>query len=433
MNELVIHTVIRISLTQPFVIFIFIFMLNVILERRRSLKYFILYMVFKVIFENIVLNFLLIEYIYKSMFLYCLYVWIVIILSGLSYLVPYYTFSSEPTKLLATMLLSDCIITFCVYGSLGICNILKNKQGRDFSGYLQPFEVLIPVISLCLFLIIYFFMKPYFHKFRKIEIKYKKICWAVYISYLVVAFISMVRNPYVSNKWDAMLIYVYQIICIITVFVVGMSMFFRYKRFVLRENEFLKSEQQLIEAHYDTLKGQTEQIQNYQQDIQEQMQMIERFKTDEISNEKITEYLWKLKHEYYGLKVGIYCDEWVIDAVLMQQGKICEDKGIKFAVSMHNFDIELIQEGMLVQFLIQLFEQVINETSKVTKKENRSIFFQCTRVGNQLLIELKYGCIGNQLYMNMKIRRYLFELKEKININVNQKDGIGHIIIMLQS
>lgn len=227
-----------------------------------------------------------------------------------------------------------------------------------------------------------------------------------------------------------MLIYVYQMICIVVVFVVGITLFFRHRKFVIKKNEFLKSEQQLVEAHYDTVKWQTEQIKNYQQSIQEQMQMIEKFKTEEISNEKVSEYLRGLKQEYHSLESGLYCNEWIVDAVLVQQRKICEDKGIELAAFMQNYDRGMIQEQTLVQLFIQLFEQAISETIKVTKKENKKIFFQCTKVGNQLIIELNYGCLGSNLHINIKLRQYLMELKGEIK--VNQKSGTGNIVVMLQ-
>lgn len=430
MDKLVLHTALRVSLFQPFVIFIFIFMMNIMLERRRSLKYLILFVLFKTIVVNVILDFVFRETIDKSRLLYAIYVWIVIITLVCSFFIPYYTFSCEPVKIAIAVLASEGVITFCVYSTTAICNLIKSKRGGDFSGYIQPFELVIPVFVLLLFFIIYFFIKSYLYRFKEIEIMHKKIYWSVYGAFMFAGFMSMVRNPYMINKTDEIFLYLYQIMCMSIVFFVGVIIFLRYKRYVLRKHAFLKSEQKLMEAHYEALKIQIEQIQNYRQDIQEQMKMIEDVAIGELESERIAEYLLRLKKEYHSLKAGVYCNEWIIDAVLMQQYRVCESKGIDFTASMYDFSRGKIQERELVQLFIQLFEEVTTQAGNVTEDNRRKIFFHCTRRGNQLLIELKYGCIARKQHISLKVRHFLKEMDGEIKIN--RSGGFDVIVVMLQ-
>lgn len=429
MDKLVLHTAIRVSLFQPFVIFIFIFMMNIMMERRRSIKYLILFVSFKTVVVNVILDFVFRETIDKSQLLYAIYVWIVIITLVCSFFVPYYTFSCEPVKIAVGMLLSEGVITFCVYSTSAIFNMIKSKRGGDFSGYIQPFELLIPVLALLLFFIMYFFMKSYLYKFKKIEIKHKKICWSVYGIFMFAGFMSMVRNPYMTNKLDEIFLYLYQVLCIAIVLFVGLIIFSRYRKYVLRQHEFLKSEQQLMEAHYETIRKQIEQIEHYRQDIQEQMKAIENVETVEINNDKITEYLHELKKEYDSLKAGVYCNDWIVDAVLMQQCKLCESKKIDFSVSMYNYSRGEIQEKELLQLITQLFERAIEQANNVVDVDKRKVFFQCTRLKNQLIIELKYGYISRRQFEKIKIRQYLKEINGEIKID--QNNGFETIVVML--
>lgn len=111
--------------------------------------------------------------------------------------------------------------------------------------------------------------------------------------------------------------------------------------------------------------------------------------------DRIAEYLSHLKREYQEIRAGIYCDDWMTDAVLYCQAERAKKAGIRVQYNMQGFDRGKIEEEDLVRLLFGLLDWGLKQNEKILQKKAgiKEIFSR----GNVEEISLRASAVGSRL------------------------------------
>lgn len=148
-----------------------------------------------------------------------------------------------------------------------------------------------------------------------------------------------------------------------------------------------------MEMHYEVVQKQIYQMESSQKTIDAQMHEIgkieEEMKGCAEARRKISAYLAGLQQSYESLCAGMYCDDWMLDAVLYTQSELLKRQGINFDCSMQDYERGSIAEADLVKIFLALLDFAIGANQKQQKDK---VQLKAASVRNQLIIEFVSGC-----------------------------------------
>lgn len=146
-------------------------------------------------------------------------------------------------------------------------------------------------------------------------------------------------------------------------------------QFKQMEKEY-KNQVSMVEQDYLVLKKQL--IKN--------MEMLRDFSKGEVD----ISYTEELKEEYSRiLKIG-YCDDLLINHVLLKNSMECDENGIETDFLMHKYDRGNIKERELVWFVGQLLKFALDENIRCAHLEKKQIILHIASFKNQLVIKFAY-------------------------------------------
>lgn len=364
------------------------------LPKRHSYRLLILYLVSKLL----IYNWLFLQVFGTSGFANQQMELLNILTGGLVYalffLLCWYTFDGSKGKVLFVAILSD--FGAGVFGTATYC-VINFLEGRSdilmTGGELQFLDLLSPVF---LYFEYRFLCKAIGEKriwsIRNREWKYSGVSWFVIGIYVLLGMFTLQR--YARHNLSAM-IRGASVLCMILFLVtagLGISIFRAYQRKVMRKNSFLKKQQELIILHSKNIRRQIDSMEQFHRQINEHMEQLlfgGCVKNEQFSA-RLTIYLKQLKEQYQFLETGLFCCDWIVDAVLSYMRECYRSHDIQSEYSFWNYDREMISSVEMAEFLFAVLDQLLKEKLRQPDAGGGKLVLKAEKLKNQLLLFCGY-------------------------------------------
>ncbi|MGN1166494.1 MAG: hypothetical protein ACI4S2_08755 [Lachnospiraceae bacterium] len=407
------------------------YVMNTILHRRHSLCALGMILIEKVILQIVVIH-SVITYYYSGE------EWLVILNSVvmwthaiLSYVAFCWTFDDDFLKIAAVSVLAEIPPGFFSIISIACVNILEGREDIwELTDVFRLPDLLFPVVVVFMTVLFCRILRPYLKKIREYKIIHRKIGWSIFVIYVIVASLSNYSSWKTLKKVNYIMILYYCLTIAVAVVFIR-----RYNRNVKREKEFLDTSQGLLETQYHIVQDQIREMENSQHIIDKQMEEIT--KLDKIEEKTIAEYLKQLKNNYEGIRAGIFCNDWMVDALLCSQERLFFQKGMCLDCHMQGYERGIIEEQDIVQILTLLLEYAAkigepddkNDGSKNDGSKNE-VFLQAARIRNQLVIEMSTMMYSSRKFPEKKIRPFIRKYEGDM-MKLGDKEKF-HIVLTLK-
>ncbi len=334
----------------------------------------------------------------------------------LSWFVWYFSVETEFIRLGIVAFCGEWIISFISFAGLAVVNLLEQRPLWEMGEWRWP-DILFPITGVIGTLLVWRFVGKWILKLRTCKLRATWLLWTVFLGYNAFAINSHFRQS--VYNWEgtaAMYTVLYLAIFVFLIWVVITK-----KNHMRHEQAFLDAQKRVLETHYDVVKSQIQHVEEQQKLIDEQMATIVGMDAV-VDSETMQAYLSQLRENYEGIRAGIYCNDWAIDAMLYLQKKAYEEQGIGFECLLQQYDRGEIREQDLLQILFALLEYGRN---------GKRISLHMAAVKNQLVI--RFEVVDAAVTMLPKKELKTIVQKYHGELNVQEKDETMQVVMMLET
>lgn len=141
----------------------------------------------------------------------------------------------------------------------------------------------------------------------------------------------------------------------------------------------------------------------------------------------ILRYLDDLRNEYQNISAGMYCQDWMVDAVLYTQIRAAKEHGIEVDCNVQGYQRGAASQERLAQLLFTLFEFGIKENEKLQEQAKRYLHVKLQNVVGNLAVCFEVASEGKR--RGKKIRKMLAKASEQIEVE-EMGEGIQVTILV---
>ena len=156
------------------------------------------------------------------------------------------------------------------------------------------------------------------------------------------------------------------------------------------------------------------------------MEEKRRKKADDQRKAVILRYLDDLRSEYQNISAGMYCQDWMVDAVLYTQIRAAKERGIKVDCNVQGYPCGAVSQERLAQLLYSLFEFGMQENEKLQEQAKRYIHVKLQNVLGNLAVCFEVASAGKR--SAKKIQKILAKTNEQIEV---EETGTGVQVTIL--
>ena len=363
------------------------------------------------------------------------------------------TYQNESLKVIFAALLGEIYFTLVEMLAVVGVNGLEGKTDLLLIyDRLQPMDLLIPVLFGTGIVLLKLFGGRWLARYRDVRIRHRQLFWFAIVAYFIVA----QTNGMIVIGQEAGLVTAtgMPFIGIAVLLVVLLGLVYRdYRRQVRGESRFLSTQFQLLQTHYESIRTQMQRMEMCQKLVDEQMKEIVRrgedvaatescdpckdtaavaARCDEVAEsgqqrkEVILRYLDDLRSEYQNISAGMYCQDWMVDAVLYTQIRAAKERGIKVDCNVQGYRCGAVSQERLAQLLYSLFEFGMQENEKLQEQAKRYIHVKLQNVLGNLAVCFEVASAGKRSVK--KIQKILAKTSEQIEV---EKTGTGVQVTIL--
>lgn len=363
------------------------------------------------------------------------------------------TYQNESLKVIFAALLGEIYFTLVEMLAVVGVNCLEGKTDLLLIyDRLQPMDLLIPVLFGTGIVLLKLFGGRWLARYRDVRIRHRQLFWFAIVAYFIVA----QTNGMIVIGQEAGLVTAtgMPFIGIAVLLVVLLGLVYRdYRRQVRGESRFLDTQFQLLQTHYESIRTQMQRMEMCQKLVDEQMAEIVRrgkdvaatascdpckdtaavaARCDEVAEsgqqrkEVILRYLDDLRNEYQNISAGMYCQDWMVDAVLYTQIRAAKERGIKVDCNVQGYQCGAVSQERLAQLLYSLFEFGMQENEKLQEQAKRYIHVKLQNVLGNLAVCFEVASAGKR--SAKKIQKVLAKTNEQIEV---EETGTGVQVTIL--
>lgn len=363
------------------------------------------------------------------------------------------TYQNESLKVIFAALLGEIYFTLVEMLAVVGVNCLEGKTDLLLIyDRLQPMDLLIPVLFGTGIVLLKLFGGRWLARYRDVRIRHRQLFWFAIVAYFIVA----QTNGMIVIGQEAGLVTAtgMPFIGIAVLLVVLLGLVYRdYRRQVRGESRFLSTQFQLLQTHYESIRTQMQRMEMCQKLVDEQMAEIVRRGEDvaatascdpckdtaavaarcnEVAEsgqqrkEVILRYLDDLRNEYQNISAGMYCQDWMVDAVLYTQIRAAKEHGIKVDCNVQGYQCGAVSQERLAQLLFTLFEFGMKENEKLPEQAKRYIHVKLQNVVGQVAVCFEVASAGKR--SAKKIQKVLAKTSEQIEV---EETGTGIQVTIL--
>lgn len=363
------------------------------------------------------------------------------------------TYQNESLKVIFAALLGEIYFTLVEMLAVVGVNGLEGKTDLLLIyDRLQPMDLLIPVLFGTGIVLLKLFGGRWLARYRDVRIRHRQLFWFAIVAYFIVA----QTNGMIVIGQEAGLVTAtgMPFIGIAVLLVVLLGLVYRdYRRQVRGESRFLSTQFQLLQTHYESIRTQMQRMEMCQKLVDKQMKEIVRrgenvaatencdyckdteaaaARCNEVAEsgqqrkEVILRYLDDLRNEYQNISAGMYCQDWMVDAVLYTQIRAAKERGIKVDCNVQGYQRGAGSQERLAQLLFTLFEFGMKENEKLPEQAKRYIHVKLQNVVGQVAVCFEVASAGKR--SAKKIQKILEKTSEQIEV---EETGTGVQVTIL--
>ena len=337
--------------------------LQFFLGKKRSQKLFFLFSMGKGIVVNIFMV-LVLNPLYGDTFWYRWVYSLFLILTGVLPLVlECYTYRGSLLKIGIFAMLAEIHFMLLYYPVILCVNIFEGRE--EVVAYYVEFQ-LPDILVLIVLPILWYFESRVFRQFAERirswepRARVRIFLWIVFGLYLLIAYQSMI-NTLVGPEYDQS-IQVFMALFCNTGLIAFLIFFFSFRsKQEKKRRRFLSSQQRLMAIHYEAVRRQIREMEENQELVDRQMEEILKLDQGDLPEGRLKEYLGQLSREYHSIRAGVYCDYWMIDAVLYHMGGVCEREKIPYSFSFRNAELGKIRESDASELIFMLLDTLVKD------------------------------------------------------------------------
>ena len=363
------------------------------------------------------------------------------------------TYQNESLKVIFAALLGEIYFTLVEMLAVVGVNGLEGKTDLLLIyDRLQPMDLLIPVLFGTGIVLLKLFGGRWLARYRDVRIRHRQLFWFAIVAYFIVA----QTNGMIVIGQEAGLVTAtgMPFIGIAVLLVVLLGLVYRdYRRQVRGESQFLSTQFQLLQTHYESIRTQMQRMEMCQKLVDKQMKEIVRRGENVAATENcdpckdtaavaascnevaesgqqrkavILRYLDDLRSEYQNISAGMYCQDWMVDAVLYTQIRAAKERGIKVDCNVQGYPCGAVSQERLAQLLYSLFEFGMQENEKLQEQAKRYIHVKLQNVLGNLVVCFEVASAGKRSVK--KIQKILAKTNEQIEV---EETGTGVQVTIL--
>lgn len=356
------------------------------IRNRKRLLFVGFLLLYKVVWVNAIVRYILMPLYIDTEWCQLLYLVTVLANLFLGFFCPKMAYRGSLLKVMLAACVCEMAATLIFFVTNAAMNLPVGLAAADVYIPVRWSDLWGIVIYAALFGILCFLLAKKLKRLRSKEPKHRKALGSLEVGYILMALYSVLNDPYdFGSYFDVVKVTLLIIAAVVTA--VGAQIFYLYRTRVKMENEYYHLSQNLMETYYGELLSQTQKIQQYQETLQQQMKEMRKYERQELSSEKLIAYLADLRQQYDEISMGIYCQDWVIDALLSQKKKQCQEKGIRAEFYFQNYQGSTGQNKELLRQLLQTLDNAIRQVEK--KKGDKYLKLQCSSVKGQIVLKME--------------------------------------------
>jgi hypothetical protein len=152
------------------------------------------------------------------------------------------------------------------------------------------------------------------------------------------------------------------------------------------ENKLLKEQNELQYANYLAIQQKDLEIHKLYHDIGNHINMLQIL-VEQGDTQEARDYTKKLTEQYQSIKKQLYCNNKIINAVLIQKLRDCEQNGIRYELELNLPQLLPVEDIDLMCIYSNLLDNAIESCQRNSDAENY-IKIKTTQVGNYLGIKI---------------------------------------------
>ena len=160
--------------------------------------------------------------------------------------------------------------------------------------------------------------------------------------------------------------------------------------------------------------------------LEQSIEEKRRREADDQRKAVILRYLDDLRSEYQNISAGMYCQDWMVDAVLYTQICAAKERGIKVDCNVQGYPCGAVSQERLAQLLYSLFEFGMQENEKLQEQAKRYIHVKLQNVLGNLAVCFEVASAGKR--SAKKIQKVLAKTNEQIEV---EETGTGVQVTIL--
>lgn len=289
-----------------------------------------------------------------------------------------------------------------------VCMILLERSGLYYVMEKKLFLLLVfrVFIECAPYFFCYYVFHKYFNNYQVLINNNKMVCIILTVIGMclesITAFLAVTSVH--LNIWRGSIGTAYLALAIGTVIVM-----------LKKENKQKYLQKQLLENHYRSIRSQEDQITNMQSEISRLLKAAEELEREKIySEEELKHYAEELKRLHRQLKRVDYCDNLMLDAVLHNKERECEEKQIKLEIKMHDISFGKVSDVDLFEILYGMLEVAIGQV-EMQEKSLKTISLDGKNLAGQVVIEASFPLNAHKNRKNTKeVMKQYKRLKRKV-------------------
>lgn len=363
-----------------------------------------------------------------------------------------YTFHGDFLKIASAIVISEIILEMIIVPSIILVNLLEGRRDLlALGGKFQWMDLLAIPIEGILYGGVYAGLFPLLRKFRTYEIRHRKVMSAIAAGYVLLSQL-LGLSDYISDSTSDLLLFVfiYLVMSFLEVALLASAYWIvqRYQKEIRQQRMFLAQQQHRMELYYQGIRDQMRSMEQNRKENHERMKDILAYGTEgskknrtdlEIDTtgeqrsgrqERLEAYLNELKAEYRKIQAGMYCNDWLVDAVLCWQKENAECRGIHMEYSMQGYGRGIIKEEELAQMLFYLLDFGILENERQETGNIRRICLRAGVVKNQLVLDFYTACQKSMWFPQKMFQEFVERWRGTVT-EIREAQGI-RVIVTLQ-
>lgn len=300
-------------------------------------------------------------------------------------------------------------------------NVLEHRSNMMI--YIAPFQppdLLMPIGTILVFQMEIKFLKPWIPKIRRYEPKHRKFLWVILGSYIFWGCLSTIYGLTVPDV-EMEALFLAPLLFNTAVLIILVYVTWKYRQGVLLKTQFLAAQKKMIRLHYETLCRQVAQMERDQKQIDRQMSDITSIAQEKMSGERLANYLQTLTGKYEQIQAGIYCKDWVVDAVLHYMAKRCRQQNISCNFHFQEYERGRISEEDMAQLIWQILAFAIRQRPE-------HLTLKAGSVKNYLILEVSGLEVGSM----KKLRKQMLASIAKYNGETAIRKKENRVFVELQ-